>query len=85
MNDLSSLNKNDRAVLEAMIKIFIKKKLHKEPDTGWVTTRDIAEYCDITIYKARYSLLKLEGVGAIIHRSEKQKRIFSWKPTGDMV
>ncbi|WP_208951742.1 FaeA/PapI family transcriptional regulator [Rahnella sp. ChDrAdgB13] len=79
------LSQNDRVVLDAIIKIFLNKKVQKEKEIGWVTTRDIAEQCDITIYRARHYLMRLEECGAVIHRPTDKKTALNWKPTGNMI
>ena len=86
--DSKLLSANDRAVLAAVIKIFVNKTLQeqeqKEDDNAWITTRDRAELCDITIYRARHSLIRLEEFGAVTHRPMQKKSALNWKPTGKM-
>lgn len=73
------LNKNDSQVVVALRDIYKHLNLSGTSTDSWVSTRDIAERCDLNIYRARYSLLKLVNLGMAVQQSE-QKRNRNWRP-----
>ena len=79
------LSKNDEKVVNAILDIYEVKKRENNnavPEGSlWVSTREIAEACDINIYRARYSLLKLKTNGGVIQESTRHKT-HGWRPTG---
>ncbi|HEY3987416.1 FaeA/PapI family transcriptional regulator [Cedecea sp.] len=53
---------------------FCLPDIKNTPDSDdWLNTRQIAEKCNATIYKSRYSLLKLKEKGLIIQRNVLSK------------
>ncbi|HDX4396351.1 FaeA-like protein [Enterobacter cancerogenus] len=47
----------------------------------WIRTREIAEKCDVNIYKARYLLLKLERKGLVTQQANDKKSPLCWRST----
>lgn len=86
MNEHGSnkLSQNDKKVINAILDIY-EEKCHQcgaqnSNPPIWVSTREIAEACDINIYRARYSLLKLKSNGGVIQEPTRSKT-HGWKPT----
>ncbi|HBV9912401.1 TPA: hypothetical protein MEA72_004553 [Klebsiella aerogenes] len=77
------LSNNDKKVIVAILKIYTLKCCDNNHTTSnhiWVSTREIAEACDINIYRARYSLLKLKSRGEVIQQPTRHKT-HGWQPT----
>ena len=47
--------------------------------TKGVTTRDVSDYCDISIYSARNWLLKLSELGQVYSEKESERQ-YKWYP-----
>jgi hypothetical protein len=45
----------------------------------WLNTREIAEFCDLTIYKARYLLLKMAAEGQVEMLPHRVKNSLNWR------
>ncbi|MEX3098853.1 FaeA/PapI family transcriptional regulator [Serratia ureilytica] len=54
---------------------------YEQKESIWVSTREISEACDISIYRARYLLLKMKSNGGIIQEPVRQKT-HRWRPSG---
>ncbi|KUQ07665.1 hypothetical protein AWI08_04140 [Klebsiella aerogenes] len=78
------INKNDREVFDAVTLITKNRSGNSGESSVWIRTRDIAEYCDITIYRARYSLIKLEKNGDVVHKSTGKRMALSWRLAGKL-
>lgn len=79
------LSGKDEKVLNAILDIYDKKMQERDSselgEPIWISTREISEACDINIYRARYSLLKLKSNGGIIQDSVRRKT-HGWRPSG---
>lgn len=80
----SKLSKTDNDVIDS-INILYKEKGYlplEENPSVWITTREIAESCGMSIYSARYSLLKLKCLGFVIQAPSTSKcPMMRWKPS----
>lgn len=50
----------------------------------WLTTREVAEYCGISIYQAHYSLTRLAAQLDIKMNVGKKKRSLSWSVSSSL-
>jgi len=75
------LTDNERKVINAMHKHQIHNCLKDTTNSTWIKTREISEMCDISIYKARYALLKLEEKGLVTRQANREKASLWWRPT----
>lgn len=84
-NGAKKLSEKDREVASEIKRIFnemIRVDGGGENQTSvWISTREIAEACQINIYRARYSLLKLKELGAVVQQSTERKVALGWRPT----
>ena len=76
------INKNDQEVFNAVTIITGSRREDAGESSAWIRTRDIAEYCGITIYRARYSLMKLERNGDVVHKPTGKRMALSWRLAG---
>nr|WP_154325411.1 FaeA/PapI family transcriptional regulator [Pantoea sp. 201603H] len=84
-NKMLTLSQKEQTLSSAIIRIVNKRKPKNQKETGlsfpeliWLSTREIAEECDMDIYKTRYYLLKLESKGIVIRRHEYKKTASHW-------
>ncbi|WP_241390410.1 MULTISPECIES: FaeA/PapI family transcriptional regulator [Serratia] len=66
-------------LLEATTSFFDEKKNYSLslPET-WPTTREIADFCEMDIYRARYFLLKLVKAGLIEMKTSNINNSLRW-------
>ncbi|CAI0855366.1 FaeA/PapI family transcriptional regulator [Serratia proteamaculans] len=58
------LSRNTKAIFSAIVKLCASREdAHSLSPESWPSTREIAEDCNFSIYKARYLLLRLEKKG----------------------
>ena len=76
------LSINDKMVIVSLKEIYKTRVINSSQSPAWISTRDIAEHCNINIYRARYSLLKLEARGIVAKQTNKSKN-HSWRPVQD--
>lgn len=75
------LTENECKVINAMRKHHVHNHLKDTTNSTWIKTREISEVCDISIYKARYALLKLEEKGLVTRHTHPEKASLLWRPT----
>lgn len=68
-----------KKIFQSVVSVFLNTSSNVACGEGehYLTTRDIAEHLSVTIYKARYLLMKLESEGLITQA--QQKKHLRWK------
>lgn len=83
-----SLSYYENRIIHAMLSLSLSKNLYDEdnaslanPPPLFLKTREIAEACNMSIYKARYHLLKMEEKGFVEHNKShsRLKTQLQWK------
>lgn len=75
------LTDNEKNVLNAIHTHLTHNVLKDTMNSTWIQTLKISEMCDISIYKARYALLKLEEKGLVTRKTHTKKASLLWRPT----
>jgi RIO-like serine/threonine protein kinase len=66
MSVCKKMNFHDKAVLSCLEKACGRTHDIEKDEVKWITTKLISEITDITIYQARYALLKLESMRLVV-------------------
>jgi len=69
----SDLSKKDRYVLFTLQSLFMRSTGGGEDSLNGIETRTIADACDLSIYCARYSLLKLAKASYVVLCTDENK------------
>ncbi|KAA1193812.1 MULTISPECIES: FaeA/PapI family transcriptional regulator [Photorhabdus] len=73
-------------VLNVISKLCTVRKMQvAPPPESWPSTRDVAEQCNFTIYKARYLLLKLANKGLVMVTPSPVKNSLRWYISEDKI
>ncbi|TDB61093.1 hypothetical protein C5467_05400 [Photorhabdus khanii subsp. guanajuatensis] len=73
-------------VLNVISKLCTVREMQMAPPPeSWPSTRDVAEQCNFTIYKARYLLLKLADKGLVMVTPSPVKNSLRWYISEDKI
>ncbi|MDM3379280.1 hypothetical protein OGV43_05510 [Citrobacter sp. Cb003] len=76
---MKKIYKQQQAVLVAMKAITIAKRQCQEDDSVWLTTREIAEEMDMSLYGMRYILLTMLEAELVTCTQRGKRGLLYWR------